>query len=150
TIDVEAALEVGPGLAVSDVVLTIGHRQLASYRDAAIVTSPGPPAAQFTAGLPVHRRISFTDASYYQIRHGSFSGFAPALHSRPRDPGRLAAIDVAVHAPRVLQRAVARYTFPGVQGGARLVAAERKMLTDGGFYDRTADYSTFVEEAAAD
>jgi hypothetical protein len=149
-IEAEAALELVAGLAVSDVVLTIGHQHLSACRDAVIAAdTPGAGAPLFAASYPTRRRISVAGASYYQIRQGRISGDALAIHSRPREPGRLTEIEVAVRRPWVPHRVVARYTFPGLHNGARLVAGEHKMLTAGGLYDRVADYVGFLHEAVA-
>jgi hypothetical protein len=48
-----------------------------------------------------------------------------------------------------LYRAAATYAFPGPQRGGRLVAAECKLITAGGFYNRVADYIGFVNDAVA-
>jgi len=146
---VEAALELAPGLTVTDVVLTIGHRHLAAWRDAVIAAdAPQPGATLFMARAPTRCSIGLGEASYYQIRQGRISGDAPALHSRSRQPGLLTSIDVVVRRPWLMHSAVARYTFPGPQSGRRLVAAEEKMLTSGGLYRRAADYAEFIQEAA--
>lgn len=146
----EAALDIAPGIDVEEVVLTFGHRHLARYRDAAIVddrTADGMPL--FTVGRPTTRRLNLDGAGYYQFRQGRISGDAPAIHSRPRDPGRLAAIDIAVRRPWVPHRVETRYAFPGRHGSGRLAAAETKMLTSGGLYRRPGDYAGFLGEAAA-
>src|SRR6516225_2664560 len=48
-----------------------------------------------------------------------------------------------------LHRVAATYAFPGSQRGGRLVAAEWKLITAGGFYNRVPDYVGFVKDAVA-
>jgi hypothetical protein len=149
-IEVEAALDLAAGLAVSDVVLTIGHRNLSACRDAVIAANdPGAGTPLFAASWPTRQLVNLAGASYYQIRQGRISGDALAIHSRPREPARLSEIEIAVRRPWVPHRAVARYNFTGSCSGARLVASEHKLLTAGGLYDRVSDYAGFIREAVA-
>lgn len=143
----EAALDLAPGIEVEDVVLTLAHQHLDAYRDAAIVTDAQGPL--FTVGRPTRRRIGLSGSAYYQLRQGRISGDAPAIHTRPCEPGRFAGLEVTVRRPWVPHRIVARYEFPGHHNGARLAAAETKLLTAGGLYQRVEDYAGFVLEAAA-
>src|SRR5205814_924207 len=76
-------------------------------------------------------------------------GFALAIHSAPRKPERLAAIETLVLVPGSLHLARARYRFDGPCRGARLVVGEDKLLTAGGFYDRIDDYSSLLCDAIA-
>ena len=148
--EIEAALDIATGVELGDVVLTIGHRHLGAFRDAVIVDNREPPGAPlFTVAVPTRRHLDVAGAAYYQIRQGRISGDAPAVHSQPREPRRLAAIEVTVRQPWVPHRIVARYEFPGRHSKARLVAAETKMLTSGGLYQRIGDYAGLLREAAA-
>lgn len=148
--DVEATLDLAPGLAVSDVVLTIGHQHLNACRDAVIsADTPGAGAPLFAASYPIRRNVDLTGASYYQIRQGRISGDGLAIHSRPRGTAQLVGVEVAVRRPWVPHRVVARYEFPGVHNGGHLAIAEHKLLTAGGLYDRVDDYGEFVGEAVA-
>ena len=147
--DVEAVFEIALDIEVGDVVMTIVHRHLSGYRDAVITDDRREPDAPlFAATQPTRRTLGLSGAGYYQIRQGRISGDAPAIHSAPREPGRLAAIEVAVRRPWVPHRVVARYEFPGRHNGARLAVAETKMLTAGGLYQRVGDYVGFLREAA--
>jgi hypothetical protein len=145
--EVEASLDIA-AIDVSDVVLTVGHDQLGQRFYGTVDADTRPTAAPlFNAGKPGRTMVGVAGASYYVIRHGPFSGDALALHSVPREPARLSEIEVIGEIPGRLQRAIARYSFPGHQHGARLVAAEHKLLTGGGFYDRIADYAEFMRDA---
>ena len=148
--EVEARFETDPAVELSDVVLTIGHDQLSRWYystiDADTRRSDGP---LFSAGKPDRRRVDVAGASYYVIRQGHFSGDALALHTAPREPARLTEIDTTGEIPGRLHRASARYSFPGNQRGAVLTAAEDKLLTGGGLYERVSDYAGFMRDAVA-
>jgi hypothetical protein len=145
-IDVEVALEIEPGVAVTDVVLTIGHDQLGRMRYRTIATDIIPAAEPlYRAGMPSRRLLNAAGASYYVIRQPHISGDCFAIHSMSRDPARLSGIETAVQRWGRLRLAVARYSFPGSQCGANLVVGERKLLTGGGFYDRIADYAALMQ-----
>ena len=148
-VEAEVALELAPGVRVGDVVLTIAHDRLDRFLYAAVAAQAPGGQVGFAAGKPGRRSLDIAGAAYYQIRQTHISGDALALHSLPREPGRFAGIDVAVEQPGRLHRAVARYIFPGSHDGARLIAAEHKLLTAGGFYDRVGDYARLMREAAA-
>jgi len=149
-IDVEAALDLEPGRAVSDVMLTVAHDSL----DLPYFTSIGADT-QPTGNLLFSAReqglelTRMEGAQYYSIRQGFISGDALAIHTVPCGAARLAAIETEVRPAGKLYRAVATYHFPGPQHGGRLTAAERKLITAGGFYNRVADYVGFVREAVA-
>ena len=147
-IDVEVALEIEPRVAVSDVVLTIGHDQLGRMRYQTIVTNI-MPAPLYRAGMPSRRLLNAAGASYYLIRQPHISGDCFAIHSMSRDPSRLSGLETVVERWGRLRQAVARYSFPGSQCGANLVVAERKLLTGGGFYDRIADYAALMQSEAS-
>jgi hypothetical protein len=149
-IDVEVALEIEPGVSASDVVLTIGHDQLGRMRYQTIITNNTPATVPlYRAGMPSRRLINASGSSYYLIRQPHISGDCFAIHSISRDPARLTEIETVVQRWGRLRLAVARYRFPGLQSGARLVVGERKLLTGGGFYDRMADYTTLMQSEAA-
>jgi hypothetical protein len=149
-IDVEAALDLEPGRAVSDVVLTVGHNSL----DLPYFTSIGAdiePTGKllFSAGEAGPGLTGMDGAEYYSIRQGFISGDALAIHTVPRGPARLAAIETEVRPVGKLYGAVATYAFPGLHRGSHLLAAEWKLITAGGFYNRVADYVGFVRDAVA-
>ena len=148
-IDVEVALEIEPGISVTDVVLTIAHDQLGRMRYQTIVTNIRSAAAPFyRAGVPSRRLLNAAGSSYYLIRQPHISSDCFAIHSMSRDPARLTEIETVVQRWGRLRLVVARYRFPGLQSGARLVVGERKLLTGGGFYDRTADYVALLQSEA--
>ncbi len=148
--DVEAALDLEPGIEVSDVVLTIGHGGLAYCFFNNVVTDTSASGAPlFAAGRPSARVLDASGGSYYAIRQGHISGDALAVHSVPQGLQRLSGIETVVETQGKLDRVIARYEFPGAHRGARLVAAEHKLITAGGFYDRIADYAAVIKEASA-
>lgn len=148
--EAEARFETDPGIELSDVVLTIGHDQLSRWYYSTIDADTRQTAGPlFSAGKPGRNRVDVSGASYYAIRQGHFSGDALALHTAPRDPARLTEIDTTGEIPGRLHRAVARYSFPGRHRGAVLSAAEDKLLTGGGLYERVADYAGFMHDAIA-
>ena len=148
-IDVEVVLEIEPGVVVSDVVLTVAHDQLGRMRYHTIVTNIRPaPTPLYRAGVPGRRLLNTPGASYYLIRQPHISSDCFAIHSMSRDPARLSEIETVVQRWGRLRLAVARYRFPGLQSGARLVVGERKLLTGGGFYDRMADYAAMMQSEA--
>jgi len=149
-IDVEVTLEIEQGVAVTDVVLTIGHDQLGRMRYRTIATNITPAARPlYRAGIPGRRLLNAAGASYYLIRQPHISGDCFAIHSMSRDPERFTGIETVVQRWGRLRLAVARYSFPGSQSGASLVVGERKLLTGGGFYDRTADYTALMRNEAS-
>ena len=149
-IDVEVTLEVGAGIQVTDVVLTIGHRQpsgIKNYRT--IDTDIGRPEPLFRAGMPGWRRRRAEGASYYVIRQGHVSGDAWAIHSISCSPAPLSAIEAVVQHWGGFHRVIACYSFLGSQRGTRLIARERKLITGGGFYDRIEEYRGLMREASS-
>jgi hypothetical protein len=153
-IGVEATLEVDPNADIADVELTIGHDQLSHeinqvrYETVA-VEMPGAAAQRFVAGAPGQHRIAAVGAPYYSIAQAELAGFALAIHSAPRQPERLAELDVRVAQHGKLHLVRACYRFPGSCRGARLVVGEDKLLTAGGFYSRTAEYAALMRTAVA-
>jgi hypothetical protein len=149
-IDVEVALEIEPGIAVTDVVLTVAHDHLGLMRYQTIVTNVTPAGVPlYRAGMPGRRLLRAAGASYYLIRQPHISSDCFAIHSMSREPARLTEIETIVQHWGRLRLAVARYRFPGLQSGARLVVGERKLLTGGGFYDRMADYAALMQSEVA-
>jgi hypothetical protein len=148
-VDVEAVLDLEPGREATDVVLTIGHDAL----DHPFFTSIGADTEPtgnllFSAGKPGRGKIGMAGAAYYSIRQGFISGDALAIHTVPRGPGILTTIETEVRPAGKLRKATATYAFPGHHRGGRLVAAEWKLITAGGFYNRVSDYVDFVRDAA--
>jgi len=147
--DVEAVLELEPGRQATDVVLTVGHDAL----DHPFFTSIGADTEPignvlFAAGKPGRATIGMAGASYYSIRQGFISGDALAIHTVPRGPVPLATIETEIRPAGKLRKATATYVFPGPQRG-RLVAAEWKLVTAGGFYNRVNDYVGFIRDGVA-
>jgi hypothetical protein len=148
--EVEAALDLDGRIQVSDVVLTIGHDGLGYCFFNNIVADTSPNVMPlFRARKPAVSRIEAPGGTYYAIRQAHISGDALAIHSMPRYGQRLSGIEAVVETAGRFSRVIARYEFPGQQRGARLVAAEHKLITAGGFYDRIADYAGFMRAAAA-
>jgi hypothetical protein len=156
-IGVEATLEVDAAIEVTDVVMTIGHDHLSHARNAVHYTTlrvqvPGGVPLRFEAEQPTRQVLAVDGADYYAFVQSAaivIAGYARAAHSAPREPGHLSEIEVEVREPGRLHLARARYRFAGSCRGRRLVAAEDKMLTEGGFYERTAEYSRLLRDAVA-
>ena len=147
-IEVEAVLDLEPGREVTDVVLAVGHDALEHPYFTGIGADTEPTGnLLFSAGEPGPASIDMAGASYYSIRQGFISGDALAIHTVSRGPARLTAIETEVRTPGKLERATATYAFPGPRRGGRLVAAEWKLITAGGFYNRVGDYIGFVRDA---
>lgn len=148
--EIEAALALDPGVELADIVLTIGHGALAYCLFNNVVTDRTKGAAPlYAAGVPSARSHAADGAAYYAIRQGHISADSLAVHGIPLTPARLSGIETAVETQGRLDRVVARYEFPGAHRGARLVAAEHKLITAGGFYDRVADYAALMRAASA-
>jgi hypothetical protein len=146
-IDVEVTLEIAAGIQVTDVVLTIGHRQSSGIYYRTIDTDITKPL--FRAGMLGWRRRDVEGASYYVIRQSHISGDSWGIHSISCDPVRLSAIEAVVQHWGRFHRVTACYSFPGKQCGTRLVARERKLVTGGGFYDRIEDYRALMQEVGS-
>jgi hypothetical protein len=147
--EVEAALDLEPGIEVADVVLTIGHGALSYCLFNTVATDATNGAKPlYAAGLPSSRRHRAAGAAYYAIRQEHISADALAVHTLSLTPQHLAALETVVARQGQLDRVIARYEFPGRHRGGRLVAAEHKLITAGGFYDRVADYAALMRQAS--
>lgn len=145
-IDFDVSLEVDPSLAISDVVLSIGHDQLERIGYTQLVVD-NAPAPVLDAERDNVRRANADGARFYMIRQGFNSGDAVAIHTLCRGPGLLSQFEaVARERPRGV---LAHYSFPGLHRGARLRISEYKLITGGGFYDRITDYMAFITEEVA-
>jgi hypothetical protein len=153
-IGVEVVLEVDPAAEVADVVLTVGHDHLSHAHNNVhysniFVKQGGREPLRFKAGEPGRRFLPVPGAAYYSISQSEIAGFALAAHAMPREGADSAEIELLVRQPGMLHFVRARYRFDGPCRGRRLVAAEDKMLTAGGFYGRVDDYSDLLREAIA-
>jgi len=146
-IDVEVTLEIAAGIQVTDVVLTIGHRQPSGIYYRTIDTDIGQSKPLFRAGMLGWRRRDVEGASYYVIRQRHISGDSWGIHSISCDPARLSAIEAVVQHWGRFRSVIACYAFPGLQCGTCLVARERKLITGGGFYDRIEDYRALMRDS---
>ena len=148
--EVEAALDVDPRIEVSDIVLTIGQAGLGYWFYNNIVADSNPPTMPlFRARKPGVAVVEAAGGTYYAIRQAHTSGDSMAIHSMPREPERFCGLETVVETVGQLSRVRARYRFSGPQRGARLIAAEHKLITAGGFYDRITDYAGFMRNARA-
>jgi hypothetical protein len=155
-IGVVATLEVDPSADIGDVELTIGHDRLSHQNDEVDVRYssiaaelPGAAPVSFAAQQPGATRLAAAGSPYYSIAQAEIAGFALAIHTTPRQPERLAALEVLVTQPGQLHRVRACYRFSGTARGARLEIGEDKLLTAGGFYSRTAEYAELMRAAVA-
>jgi hypothetical protein len=153
-IGVEVVLDVDASADVADVMLTVGHDYLSHgvngvYYTKVSAEMPGGGAERFTAGERGHGLLAAPGAPYYAIIQPEIAGLALAIHTVPREPKHLVGLDTWVKQKGRLHLVRARYRFDGACRGARLVVAEDKVLTAGGFYDRTADYAEIIGNAVA-
>lgn len=154
--DAEATLELDPAVTVSDLVLTLAQDDL-SHNDNAVrygtirADVPGRPPARLDATVAGHHSLPVAGAGYWSIAQSEeMLGFALAIHSVPREPRRLATIEAVVRGADELHYVIAHYRFPEPRTGGTVSAAERKIITSGGFYDRVADCSALFRRRAAD
>ena len=148
-IDVEVTLEIAAGIQVTDVVLTIGHRQPSGIYYRTIDTDIGRTKPLFRASMLGWRRRYVEGASYYVIRQSHISGDSWGIHSISCDPARLSAIEAIVQHWGRFHRIIACYSFPGLQCGTSLVARQGKLVTGGGFYDRIEEYRALMREVSS-
>jgi hypothetical protein len=147
--EVEAALDLDTGVEVADVVLTVGHGALSHCLFNTVVTDQTNGARPlYAAGVPSARSYAAAGTAYYAIRQEHISADALAVHSLSLVPQHLAGFETVVATQGQLDRVIARYEFPGRHRGGRLVVAEHKLITAGGFYDRIADYAALMREAS--
>ena len=102
----------------------------------------------YAAGSAVGAVACRRRAAYYVIRQEHISADALAVHSLPLAPQHLAGNRDRgrdAGAARPGRRALS--SFPARHRGGRLVAAEHKLITAGGFYDRVGDYAALMREA---
>lgn len=153
-ISVEVVLDLDQNASVADIVLTVGHDHLSHgtndvHYNTIFADRPEPEAREFIAGEPGRGFLPAASAGYYSIVQGEIAGFALAIHSKPRDPGRLVGIETLVRERGRLHFARARYRFEGAFRGTRLTVAEDKLLTAGGFYQRVGDYARLMRDTVA-
>ncbi len=75
-------------------------------------------------------------------------GFALAIHCLPREPGRIAGLRMVPASIHTLGWLAAEHRFEGSQAGATLVAAERRLITSGGFYNHPDEYAALMRDDA--
>jgi hypothetical protein len=86
-------------------------------------------------------------ARHWCIAQGAaMRGFALGIHAIPR--ARIAGLRVSPARGASLGWLGAEHAFDGPRGGACLVAAERRVLTAGGFYDLPAQYAALLADPA--
>ncbi|HEY5048395.1 MAG TPA: hypothetical protein VII49_10270 [Rhizomicrobium sp.] len=149
-VDVEAALEIDPSIEVSDVVLTFAYDALSTndnnvrYEDIRVAFDTALPTL-ITAGKSRKIELEAAGAVYWCVAQRShMSGFALAIHSLPRVGSPIDAIRATTQKSGQLHWLVSEHRFAGSWRGGRLLAAERKIITAGGFYDETAKYKTIL------
>jgi len=147
-VDVEAALDIDAEVEVSDVFLTFAYDNLSKddnnvrYENVS-VTFPGAPPLKHTAHGKEQFGLSIRGANYWCVSQRSqISGFALAVHSLPREGSPIHALKGTCKKPGQLHALVSEHLFAGVHRSTRLVAAERKIITSGGFYDEPDSYAT--------
>jgi hypothetical protein len=153
-VDVEATLDIADDIEVSDVFLTLGYDDLSQgdnnvrYENVR-VAFPDAPALKFTADDRPRFDLPVQGASYWCVAQKShISGFALAVHSLPRPGSPIHAVRGSCRNPGELHTVVSEYRFSGTHRGGRLVAAEQKIITAGGFYDEADAYATTLTRYA--
>jgi hypothetical protein len=153
-VDVEAALEIDAAIEVSDVILTFGYDALSindnnvRYEEIRIAFENAPPTT-FSARKRGGIDLPAEGATYWCVAQRShMSGFALAVHTLPRAGSPISAIRATSNTSGQLHWLVSEHRFEGAWRGARLVAAERKIITSGGFYDEPARYATVLARYA--
>jgi hypothetical protein len=149
-VDIEAALDIEPGLEVSDVVLSFGYDDLSTtdnnvrYENIRAAFPGGQPLSHTARGKE-QLELAVEGASYWCVAQRSqISGFALAVHSLPREGSPIHALRATCRTPGQLHNLVSEHRFVGVHRGSRLVAAERKIITAGGFYDEPDSYAAML------
>jgi hypothetical protein len=153
-VDMEVSLDLAPGMEASDIVLTFGYDGL-SHNDNNVryeTISAVLPGAEPLVLRPdqLQFEIDVRGSPYWCVSQNShMAGFAAAVHTLSRDPATLDKLSVVCQQQGQLHWLVSQHLFAGVQRG-RVVAAERKIITAGGFYNLPALYAeTFARQAAA-
>jgi hypothetical protein len=154
-LDAEAVLELDREVRVENVVVTIAqndlsHQENGVHYSAIGIRMPGQEPIRFH-GKPGHSSLPCKGADYWSIgQFAEMRGFALAIHTLPQTPATLMAVDAVVHGNGQLDWVFAQHAFYGPQQpGATLRAAERKIITAGGFYDRVEDCAGLVQRQAA-
>jgi hypothetical protein len=148
-IGIEVVFDVDPNTDIADVVVTVGHDYLSHGMNGVYYTEvaaemPEGGAVRFKPGAPGREFLAAPSAPYYAIIQPEIAGLALAIHTAPRQAKHLVGLDAWVKQQGALHLVRARYRFDGACRGAHLVVAEDKVLTAGGFYDRTADYAQII------
>ncbi len=152
--EVEAVLEVDAAAEVSDVTITLGSDRLSHGENGVThdalhgLRADGSPLAAL-AGKAEIAIGGGAGARYWCLAQNSaMRGFALGIHALPLGAGRVAGLRIAPAPGRRLAWLGAEHGFPGPQAGARLVAAERRVITAGGFYDLSAEYAALLGDGA--
>ena len=152
-VDVEAALTIDPAIAVDDVTLTFGFDDASHgvnnvrYETLRVAFSAIPVVVRKSGAGPL--QIPARDCHYWSIAQNSeINGFAIAVHSLPRPGSPLHSINATSNKSGELHWLVAEHRFAGRQSGT-LVAAERKVITSGGFYEDADAYAAMLPAQAA-
>ncbi|MBP0492358.1 hypothetical protein [Roseomonas indoligenes] len=152
---VEASLDLDPGVTVSDLVLTIAaddltHGELGMVYNAVRARQPGAAPMRVGVTEPAEGLLPLAGAPYWSMSRDRFMrGFSPAIHSVPREPGRLSALNMVAREEGNLHWVAAEHAFPGERCGGLISAEETKLLTSGGFYDRVDDMAAIIGAEAA-
>lgn len=154
-IGVEVVLDVDTNADITDVVVTVGHDYLSHgannvHYSTLVAETRSGTVAGFAAGEPGHTLLPATGAAYYAIIQEEIAGLALAIHTVPQRPDHLIGVDAWVKEKGRLHLVRARYRFDGSCRGARLVVEEDKLLTAGGFYNLTGEYSKLIAAAVKD
>ena len=143
--EVEAALDLDPGVEVADVVLTVGHGALSYCLFNTVATDiEQQAAALYAAGVPSARSHAAPAAAYYAIRQEHISADALAVHSLSLAPQHLAGIETVSETQGQLDRVdralrVSRPASRRSAGRRRAQADHRRRILRPGRRLRRAD-----------
>lgn len=148
---VTARFDIKPALDVSDVTLAFGWTGVSHgengvrYEQVHALDATGQPV---TARAEAEAQ-DISGARYWSVvQKSQMSGFALAIHSIPSLASRVSALRCGWNADGSLDRIASEYVFRGKQAG-HVEAAERKLITSGGFYADTPLYAELMAKEAA-
>jgi hypothetical protein len=149
-VGVKAKLTLDAEREFSDIVLTISHDDL-SHGDnhvdyGALRLLHQDNDTCLTAEEPGEESFFQSGVRYWAlVQSGWMKGFALAVHSISENQDRFLKFETEVKGKGKWHRVAACYRFDGQYSGVDLAIGEQKILTAGGFYDRTADYERMFD-----
>ncbi|MCS6890660.1 MAG: hypothetical protein RMK64_07640 [Rhodovarius sp.] len=144
-IEAEAEFDLEPGIAAEEVVLTLAQAELSHGQGGishgavhALLSDGGGLSLQVEKAGEEHRPVP--GLRYYSLAQtGTMRGFASGIHALPRNPAAVHALAWRAEGSGRLAWMTAEHRFLRPAPGARLLAAERKLITSGFLHERLAD-----------